>query len=544
MVGVDGRKILERLPYIGLDIESVNGDTVRVEYSPNRPDFGTDFGIARALRGILGKETGLPKFEARDSGVRVSVDPRLSKVRPYIACAIAKGLRLNEEDVRQIISLQEDLHNGLGRKRKAAAIGLHDLRAIRPPISYRGVTSEFSFVPLDSKSESTISKILSDTTEGRAYGGALGDSGVYPVITDSRGTLLSFPPIINGDATRVTSKTKDMFVDVTSMNRKTGEDVLAILVTTLAEAGGSLESVTVDYRSGKRITPDLAPAELPIDLPLIRRVLGLELSKAEVASCLARSRMSARGNRALGARYRIDLLHPVDVAEEVALGYGVDKITGLYPPSKQAGEFNRFERFLDSTSTVMAGEGMIELMTFELTDMKTLYTNFGRRTEMSISVEDPKSSEHSLLRDGLVPGLMAALSGNVKSDYPQRIFEIGRVYTRTESGVEESWHLGSLVAHSQASYSEAKATLESALGALIGKEALTKSVECWAFALGRSASIVLDDAQLGWVGEVSPQVLEAFGLRVPVAGFEVDLTALGKIAKIGLRLLPSRRLSF
>jgi len=531
MVGVPRKKILDRLPYIGLDIESVNGDTIRVEYSPNRPDFGTDFGIARALRGILGKETGLPKFEAPDSGVRVSVDPRLSKVRPFIACAIAKGLRLNEEDVRQLISLQEDLHNGLGRKRKAAAIGLHDVRAIRPPISYRGVSSEFSFVPLDSVSESTISKILTDTAEGRAYGATLGDSGVYPVITDSRGTLLSFPPIINGDATKVTSKTKDMFVDVTSINRKTGEDVLAIMATTLAEAGGSLESVTISYRDGKRTTPDLAPTELPIDLPLIQRVLGLELSKAEVAACLARSRMTAKGSKALGPRYRIDLMHPVDVAEEVALGYGMDRIAGLYPPSKQAGEFDRFERFLDSASTVMAGEGMIELMTFELTDMKTLYTNFGRSPEGSISVEDPKSSEHSLLRDGLVQGLMGALSGNVKSDYPQKVFEIGRVYTRTKSGVGESWHLGSLVAHSQASFSEAKAALEAVLRALVGKEAVTKSDEYWAFAPGRSASVVLDGAHLGWVGEVSPQVLEAFGLRVPVAGFEVDLTVLGKSLK-------------
>lgn len=531
MVGADRKRILGRIPYIGLDIESVNGDTIRVEYSPNRPDFGTDFGIARALRGIMGKEIGLPLFPIKDSGVRVTVDPKLTKVRPYIACAVAKGLKLDDEDVRQVISLQEDLHNGLGRKRKAAAIGLHDLSAISPPISYHGVASTFSFVPLDATKESSIADVLSGTSEGRVYGPALGKGGIYPVITDSGGTLLSFPPVINGAATKVTSKTKDMFIDVTSMERKTGEDVLAVMATTLAEAGAKLESVSIASHAGTRKTPDLTPVELPIDLPLIRKVLGLDLSKADVAASLSKSRILARGSRALGPRYRLDLMHPVDVAEEVALGYGMDRIEGVYPPSNMAGQFDTFEDFLDSASTVMAGEGMIELITFELADERTLYSNFLRSISESISVADPKSIEHSLLRDALVPGLLGSLSGNVKSDYPQKVFEIGRVYARKGSGVSESWHLGCMVAHSQAAYSEAKSSLQAVLRALTGREAATKPGDFWAFAQGRSASVVLEGAEVGWVGEVPPAVLDAFGLRVPVAGFEVDLGQVGQSLK-------------
>ena len=526
MVGADRKKILDRLPYIGLDIEGVDKNSVRVEYSPNRPDFGTDFGIARALRGLLGKEVGLPKFPATPSGIQVSVDRRLKSVRPFIACATVRGLNLDDEDIRQTISLQEDLHNGLGRRRRVVAIGLHDMDAVNPPFSYRAVDSTFEFVPLGGKNPVSVGSILSDTDEGKVYGPALGGSRLYPVITDSNGVVLSFPPIINGDATRVTTKTKNMFIDVTSTDRKAGDDVLAVVATTLAEAGGKIGTVSIRYVGKPRVTPDLSPAEFPIDHRLLRSVLGLDLSTAEISTSLARSRLGVKGAKALGPRYRIDLLHPVDIAEEVALGYGFDRIEPVYPPSMQAGSFNPFEDYMDSASTVMAGSGMIEMMTFELTDERSLYTLFQRPSSEKIVVLNPKSIEHSVLRDALIPGLMASLSENVKSDYPQRIFEIGRVYARAKGRVSESWHLGCLVAHSQASYTEAKMYLETFCRIISGTEATTEADEHWAFATGRCARVTVRGASLGHVGEVKPEPIDAFGLGVPVSGFEIDLSVL------------------
>jgi phenylalanyl-tRNA synthetase beta chain len=526
MVGADRKKILDRLPYVGLDIEGVDGNSVRVEYSPNRPDFGTDYGIARALKGLLGKQVGLPGFPTAPSGVHVSVDRRLESVRPFIACATVKGLDLDNEGIRQIISLQEDLHNGLGRRRRVVAIGLHDTDAVEPPFSYRAVDSAFEFVPLGGKNPLSVSSILSDTDEGKVFGAALGGSRLYPIITDSNGVVLSFPPIINGDATRVTTKTRNMFIDVTSTDRKAGDDVLAVVVTTLAEAGGKLGTVSIRYAGKPRVTPDLSPVELPIDRRLVRSVLGLDLSRAEIAKSLARSRLGVKGAMALGPRYRIDLLHPVDIAEEVALGYGFDRIEPVYPPSRQAGSFNPFEDYMDSASTVMAGSGMIEMMTFELTDERSLYTLFQRPSSEKIVVLDPKSIEHSVLRDALIPSLMSSLAANVKSDYPQRIFEIGRVYARVEGSVSEAWHLGCLVAHSQASYTEAKMYLESFCRVISGAEATTEADQHWAFTTGRCARVTVRGANLGHVGEVKPEAVDAFGLGVPVSGFEIDLSAL------------------
>ena len=531
MVGADRRKILDRLPYVGLDIESVDKDSLRVEYSPNRPDFGTDFGIARALRGLLGNETGLPRFPTKSSGIEVSVDSRLAAVRPYITCVAASGLGLDDEDVRQIIALQEDLHNGLGRKRRVVAIGLHDLDAVRPPLAYQAVDSSFRFVPLGGKTAVSIQSILAETPEGRTYGAALGGSNLFPVITDSKGTVLSFPPIINGDATRVTTATKRMFVDVTSTDQKAGDDVMAVVATTLAAAGGKLETVGIGYRSGHRVTPDLATSTLPLDYKIIRSVLGMDLTRAEIAKSLGRSRIGIRGKKALYPRYRIDLMHPVDVAEEVALGYGVDRIEPVYPPSKHPGYFDHFEDFLDSTSTLMAGSGFIEMMTFELTNEQSLYAKFQRPASERLQVQNPKSLEHSTLRDSLLPTLMASLSGNVKSDYPQRIFEIGRVYGRIKEGVSEAWHLAGLVAHSQASFSEAKMYLESACRIMADKELTAKRGDHWAFATGRCAEVWLDRVPLGHVGEIKPEAMEAFGLGVPVSGFEVDISQLYELLK-------------
>lgn len=531
MVGADRKKIIDRLPYVGLDIESVEKDSVRVEYSPNRPDFGTDFGIARALRGLLGKEVGLPSFPTSPSGVSMTVDRRLSSVRPYIACAIVTGLGLDDEDVRQIISLQEDLHNGLGRRRRVVAIGLHDMDAVKPPFSYKAVGPTFSFVPLGGEKPLTIGSILAETDEGRLYGPALGSKDLFPVITDSRGVVLSFPPIINGDATRVTAKTKKMFIDVTSTDDRAGDNVLAIIATTLSEAGGKVRTVSVRYPGRVKVTPDLAPSRLRLDSSLIRETLGMDLTAAEITEALRRSRLGLKGREVLAPRYRLDLMHPVDLAEEVALGYGFDRIIPAYPASRQPGSFNPFEQYLDSISTVMAGMGMIELMTYELTDTSSLYSSFQRPEDDKIRVKDPKSLDHSTLRDALVPTMMSALHSNIRSDYPQRVFEIGRVYSRKNGTVSESMHLGCLIAHSQSAFTEAKMYLEALCVTIGGVQASARTGEHWAFSPGRCAAMEVGASLLGYVGEVRPEAISAFGLGVPVSGFELDLTALYKQLK-------------
>ena len=531
LVGASVSKIEERLPYIGLDIESSDRETVRVEYSPNRPDFGTDYGIARALRGVLGLKTGLERYEVRQGGIVVSVDRSVSDVRPFIACVAAKGLRLDDEDIRQLVSLQEDLHNGLGRRRRLFAIGLHDSSGLTGSIAYRTVGRSFGFVPLGSTRKMTMDKILDATTSGREYRPVLKGEKRFPIIEDSSGTVLSFPPIINGEATKVGIDTSALLVEVTGGARRGVDEALAIIATTLSEMGGRLASVRIRYPTGEVVTPDLSPGTMALDTSLVSRVTGLSLTERQLVTCLARCGLEVHGENVLYPCYRKDIMHPVDVAEEAMLGYGVDRIRPVYPVAPRPGQFNGFDVFADKVADLMSGAGMVELMTYELTDLDSVYTKFGRPSSEAISVEAPRSREHAVLRDSLLPTLIAAMVKNAKEDYPQQVFEVGRVYSKKGNTIVESWMLGSLIAHAQASFSEAKSQLETFCRDLAGFDIRAKQRDYWPFSSGRSASVALNGKTVGYVGEVKAEALVSFGLGVPVSGFEVNLTSMYKHIK-------------
>jgi phenylalanyl-tRNA synthetase beta chain len=215
----------------------------------------------------------------------------------------------------------------------------------------------------------------------------------------------------------------------------------------------------------------------------------------------------------------------VDLAEEVAIGYGLDRIEPSYPPSRDAGSLDRMVVALDGASESMSRAGFIETMNFDLVDETSLYTRFSRPSAKRIEVENPRTIEHALLRDSILPSLMSVLSRNVKAAYPQKVFEVGRVYLRKGSKIVEESHLAALVAHSSSSFSEAKMYLEPLIEEKLGGVLSTPAKNHWAFAEGRCAEIVVDGRGLGYVGELSPSAVASFGLDVPVAGFEIDLAS-------------------
>jgi phenylalanyl-tRNA synthetase beta chain len=554
MTGLSRERILDRLPYIGLDIEGTDNDAVRIEYNPNRPDFSTDYGIARALRGLVGKETGLRTYRALRGRNQVFADEGLANVRPFIACAVARGLALDEETIRQLISMQEDLHNGLGRKRRKVAIGLHDLGAIEFPVFYSGKDSRFAFVPLGSQEEMTVQEILARTETGQAYGEILAGARVYPVLSDSQGVVLSFPPIINGTRTKVDTSTRDLFVDVTSTDERLGKEALAIICCALADAGATLETVTVNYgrydddgqgdtrvkakgrrkkendkrgNDGKKktITPDLSATRMRLDPGLTQAITGLTLSRKQLRDALRRSRLDldAKGFVEIPA-YRVDILHPIDLTEDVVVGYGLDRMKASYPPSGDAGRFDPRITFVEAMCFTMAEAGFIETMNFDLIDEPTLYTRFGRSADLRLEVDNPRSVEHRLLRDSLLPSLMAVLGRNTKNEYPQRVFEAGKVFRRSGSGLSEAATIAALSAHSSSSFTEAKSDLEALVTKHFGVAAETRPASHWAFADGRCAQAFVRGVPVGYLGEVRPTALAAFGVDVPVCGFELDLS--------------------
>jgi phenylalanyl-tRNA synthetase beta chain len=527
MTGLSRETIVDRLPFLGLDIEGEDAEAIRIEYNPNRADFSTDYGIARALLGLVGKELGPPEYPVKKGSFSVRVSPNVAGVRPYISCVTATGLKMDDETIRQLISMQEDLHNGIARRRKKAAIGMHNMDVVKPSLSYECKPASFEFTPLGSGRKMSIKQVLAETETGLAYGPILERAGAYPILSDSAGTVLSLPPIINGITTKVDTGTRNLLVDVTSTDRRVGDEALAIICAALSDAGATIESVKVEYPSETTVTPDLSPTRMRFDEALTKSMIGLDLDRSEMVECLGRSRLGLDGRGdAIIPRYRVDILHPVDLAEEVAIGYGLDKIQPLYPASTEPGSLDRTNSGLDRMAESVALAGFTETMNFDLVDVTSLYTRFSRSPDLRVEVENPRTIEHSVLRDSVIPSLMSALARNVQAAYPQRIYEVGRVFLRRGGRIVEAPRLAALTAHSGSSYSEAKMYLEALLLAQAGESPQTRPAEHWAFAEGRTAEVFVKGKSIGYIGEVRPSAVAAFGLDVPVAGFEVDLSTL------------------
>jgi len=529
--GVKVDRALDMLPFAALDIEGIDNNIIRVEYNPNRPDFSSDYGIVRALRGLLGIETGLPKFKiAGKSGLAVRADPAVKRIRPYIVALVARNGRLDDETIKQLIAMQEDLHNGVGRRRKKASIGIHNLDVIKFPVMYKAAGGEYSFEPLGGSASQSIDQVLRESETGKQYGHILEGSGRYPVIVDSSGTTLSFPPIINGNATRVDEKCRNLFVEVTATDQKAAEDMLAIIAVTLYDVGFEIRTVTVD--SGKKVeTPQMKPSVISADMDYINSILGLTLDARQAIRCLKKSRLEARaaGKKLICTipRYRTDISHPVDIAEEVAIGYGIFNIEPTFPHSPTAGQKNSLSTYFDAIRDTLAGLGMLESLSFSLTSKEVQYGAFGVARNEVLSVDGSKSIEHEILRDSIVPSLLQSLSRNVHEEYPQRLFEIGKTF-RKNGDLAESWNVGAVVAHADAGYTEARSAMQALIKSCFGKDVVTKASSSPMFMEGRCAKIIVDGMVGGVIGEITPLALENFKLRVPVAAFEIDLSGIIK----------------
>jgi len=523
---VSKKQISDSLPFLGLDIESEDKDLVRIEYSPNRPDYSTDFGIALGLQGLLGIKTGTIKLNIKKSTqYKILVDSKVSKIRPFVTGIIAKNGKIDDKTIKQFMTMQEDLHFGIGRKRKKSSIGIHDLDKISFPLSYTIANRNHKFIPLTSQKELSISEILQNTDVGKDYGHLLGNSSNMPVILDVNKQTVSFPPIINAAITTVTTKTKNLFVEVTGINKEDAEDMLSVVATILQKAGFSLE--TVQISGAKNSTPKLGEKKISVDSLLINQILGLNLNTSKIVSSLKKSRLDAsiKGKKIICTipAYRFDIFGPMDLVEETALGYGIQNLEPTLSPSQTIGQTNPVSSQLKSLSKIMVGLGYLEALNSSLTSKRVLYDLTNRDSTKIISVLDSKSQEHTILRDLILPGLLENLSKNIHESYPQRLFEIGTVFT-LENPISEKINFSGISAHQDANFTEIKSIIQSALKTGFDVKIDTKTATHPAFEDGRCASIVIDKKSVGIVGEINSKIIENYKIRVPVIAFELSLS--------------------
>ncbi|ODS42481.1 MAG: phenylalanine--tRNA ligase subunit beta [Candidatus Altiarchaeales archaeon IMC4] len=238
-------ELKESIPMIGVDLKEV-GERVVVEVFPNRPDMLSVEGFARAMRGFLEIETGFRDYGVSPSGFSLSVDKSVSGVRPCISACVITGVEITEESLLSLMDLQEKLHTTHCRNRKKVAIGVHDMDKINGPFVYTAVKPEdIGFVPLDMKEKMTLKQILASHPKGRDFAHILEGAKKYPVILDAEGGMVSFPPIINAEKTRVTENSTNLFIEVTGTQQLPVDQALNIVAASIAERSGSIESVEI-----------------------------------------------------------------------------------------------------------------------------------------------------------------------------------------------------------------------------------------------------------------------------------------------------------
>ena len=522
MVGAKRDEIMARMAMMGADIGKSNEvEYVDVEFFPDRPDLYSSEGVARALQGFLDVKGGLPEYRVQQGGISIRVDPSVEEVRPLIGCAVVRGLQFSDPAIESLMDLQEDLHWGLGRNRRKVAIGVHDISRVVPPFTYFAADPSFEFVPLDFNESLSMAEILRRHPKGVGYASILEGFDRYPLITDANGDVLSFPPIINGELTRVADDTRDLFIDVTGTDPVVYK-ALNIVVTALAERGGRIEAVRVERPEGDLILPDLSPATWKVEVDEARSLIGFDISAQEIARSLERMRFGAtvRG-RVLEVSvpaYRADIMHPWDIFEDAAKGYGYDRLVPALPGTVTVGEPHPLEVHKSGIREIMLGLGYLETMPFTLTSERANFEMMGRTIEVRdvTRVLHPISELHTMVRTSILPGILEILAINQHHPLPQRIFALGDVLSSGRTRQD----LAAASIHSSADFAEVRSVVD----ALFRELALDPEIAACddgAFLEGRRADLLVGGDRVGSFGEFHPRVLQNFGLDQPAVGLEL-----------------------
>lgn len=513
-------------------------EVMRIDLLSNRADNFDAGGITRTLRGYLGIETGIIEYGALlDAGVRLEIDASVlgpDCPRPHIACAVVRGLQFDDQSLRSLMKLQENLHWALGRDRKHASIGVYDLSRMGSQIRYTSLSRDnVRFSPLGHKTPMSFADLMDKTSQGKEYGHLLDAYRRIPILIDNNGQVLAMPPIVNSEETKVSRKTTDIFIDVTGTVPTTVEKALNIIVCNLkaSQPKVTIQSVEIETpRHSTRHSPQLTSETWELDPSYARSLLGGDLSEAELIRSLEKMRYGATAHRNGNLLvqippYRHDIMHACDLVEDIAIGYGYNNLTPAMVESYTLGEELPEQAQRDRLRRLLIGLGMNEITTIMLTSEERAYTTLGRSTPGKlVRIANPISQEQTIVRADLFAGVLETLALNTHHELPQRIFEIGDIVRHNptlETGSEEGLALCVALIDSKMGYSDIKAVLAAISRELDATASYTPLSDEPLFIPGRAASatIALSDgrALLAQLGEVHPQVLENCGLGNPVA---------------------------
>jgi len=527
-------ELKDRISFLGTDLGSIKKDEINLEIFPNRPDFLSEQGFARAFSSFMGIKKGLRKYVVKASEEKVMVEKSVKNIRPYTAVGIVRGIRFDNEKIKEVVQIQEKLHITYGRNRKKAAIGIYPYEKITPPIYFRALSpKEIKFVPLGFDRELTATQILSQHPAGREYGHLLEGLDKYPLFIDSRDNVLSMPPIINSQNTgKITEKTRDVFIECSGFDFNTLRKCLNMVVTALADMGGQIYSMDLIYPDKRYKSPDLTPSKMKIDLDYVNRRLGLKLDEKELKKYLEKMGYGYGKKQAFVPAYRADVMHQIDLVEDIAIAYGYENFEPKKSEAPTKGVESDFEVLKDKIVEILVGLGLLEVNTYNLTDIKNQCSKMNAELD-PVELENARNIEYNVLRAWITPSLVEVLRNNKHHEYPQNIFEIGTVFKKnkkTETETEEAIRLAVVLCSAETDYTKIKQVLDYLFSALDIKGDII-AAEHGSFIPGRVGRIIVRDEKVGYIGELHPAVLTKWDIEMPVSAFELNLGDLFRIKK-------------
>ncbi len=547
---VSTEQLEQWLPLVKGELKGQNQETgeLRVELQDsNRPDLWCCEGIARQIR--VKRQGHLPPYPfakkpAGRSLKKLTVSAGLEQVRPYVAACTATGYRVTDEGLQQLIQTQEKLADIFGRKRRTVSIGLYQLPRIQFPVSYDLVKpDEARFTPLGMDTVMTIGEILLVHPKGIEYGPILAGQDRLPLLRDAKGQVLSFPPVINSrEIGEVRAGDEALFVEVTGTDLPMVVLTLNILAANLADRGAAIEPIEVAYpyktELGRSVvTPQDLGKSRVIAVKTIELALGQGLGAQEVGQALTSYGYDiAAGKDKVTVTlpiYRNDLMHPMDVVEDVAISRGYEQFVPVMPSQFTVGGLSRQEQTSDRVRDLMIGMGFQEIISNILgspqdyrSAMRLDGTDWGRMVE----VDNMMSQTFSCLRQWMVPSLLRVEAASSRAFYPHRVFEAGEVAVpdvSQELGSRTVLSLGALIAHAGANFSEIHSCLDLLLYYLDRSYSLDP-LQHPSFLDGRAGRIVVEGRTLGLIGELHPEVLERWQIGAPVVVLDVDVSRLAE----------------
>ena len=522
---VPQKTLVDRIPMIGADMHETEGecDDMSVEFFPDRPDLYSVEGLARGMRAFLDIEPGMKKYDVEESSIEVTIDASVKSQRPYFLCGAVMDVDIDDQLLKSIMEMQEKLHITIGRKRSKLAIGIHDLDMVEPPFTYRlAEPHSVRFVPLAKEEEMDMEEVLTKHEKGVDYAHLLEGFDKYPVIQDKDGKVLSFPPIINGALTTVTTGKHNLFVDVTGMDRKAVKGALDIVCTALAERGGRIMSVIMHDGDETFRSPDLTPGNMDISASECDKFLGLQLGPEGTVECLRRMGMDAVAEgdtvHVSYSPVRLDIMHKVDIFEDVGTGYGFERFGGAYHLDQTPGGLLPISTFTENVRDIMIGLGYTEVCTLTLSSEKEEFELSGLPRVDNVRVLNPITEDHTCLRSYLMPSLIRILKHNKHRDLPQKIFEVGYV---VRDGKTQS-RLCIMATASKTPFTEIKSITEGVLREINVEHGLDAS-DLPVFVDGRGADIIYEGEKIGFFGEMAPSVVVGYEITHPIMFAEIDL---------------------